>query len=42
MRIKNRIHAVLAMRLIAAPTGDLFGDGNLEWLAALELDPHRP
>jgi transposase len=37
-RIKNRIHALLHQRLIAAPEGDLFTPGNLLWLRTLELD----
>lgn len=37
-RIKNRIHAVLHQRLIAAPKGGLFSAANLGWLAKLELD----
>ena len=38
-RLKNRIHSILHQRLIEAPTGDLFSRANLQWLAALELDP---
>jgi transposase len=38
-RLKNRIHAVLHQRLIEAPRGDLFSARNLDWLAALPLDP---
>ena len=36
-RMRNRIHSVLAMRLIDAPLR-LFNDSGLEWLAAVELD----
>jgi transposase len=36
--MRNRIHAVLAMRLIEAPSRLFYGDG-LEWLAKVELDP---
>jgi transposase len=36
--MRNRIHSVLAMRLIEAPSGLFYGDG-LEWLAKVELDP---
>jgi len=35
--MRNRIHSVLAMRLVAAPTR-LFGIEGLEWLAKAELD----
>jgi len=38
-RLKNRIHAVLHQRLIAAPAGDLFTPAGRRWLDALELDP---
>ena len=38
-RLKNRIHAVLHQRLLEAPSGDLFSNANLRWLAALDLDP---
>src|SRR5207302_1038327 len=37
-RIKNRIHAVLAQRLILAPMDKLFGKYGLEWLRTVELD----
>ena len=37
-RIKNRVHAILHQRLIPLPTGDLFSDANLRWLAALDID----
>lgn len=37
--IKNRIHALLAKRLIPVPTSDLFGKKGLAWLNAAELDP---
>jgi len=36
--MRNRIHSVLAMRLIEASSGLFCGDG-LEWLAKAELDP---
>jgi transposase len=36
-RMRNRIHSVLAMRLIEAPLR-LFHASGLEWLAAVELD----
>lgn len=36
--LRNRIHAVLAMRLIVAPS-QLFNAGGLAWLSKLELDP---
>ena len=36
--MRNRIHSVLAMRLIEAPSRLFYGDG-LEWLAKVELDP---
>jgi transposase len=35
--MRNRIHSVLAMRLIEAPSR-LFNAGGLEWLAGVELD----
>jgi transposase len=35
--MRNRIHSVLAMRLIEAPL-DLFASKNLEWLKAVEID----
>jgi transposase len=35
--LRNRIHAVLAMRLIVAPKR-LFGGEGLDWLRALEID----
>ena len=38
-RIKNRIHSILHQRLIEPPSGDLFSQKNLDWLAALPLDP---
>lgn len=38
-RIKNRIHSVLAQRLIEAPPGDLFQGRNRAWLEQLHLDP---
>lgn len=37
IRLKNRIHAVLAQRLIAAPT-PLFNEEGLAWLKQLPLD----
>lgn len=37
-RIKNRIHAVLDQRMIAAPEGDLFGKAGRRWLERLPLD----
>jgi transposase len=37
--IRNRIHAVLARRLIKAPGGGLFTDKGLAWLKTVELDP---
>jgi transposase len=35
--MRNRIHSVLAMRLIEAPVR-LFNDAGLDWLAGVELD----
>jgi transposase len=37
--IRNRIHAVLARRLIKAPAVGLFTDKGLAWLKTVELDP---
>ena len=37
--IRNRIHSVLARRLIAAPAGDLFSGKGLTWLKHVDLDP---
>lgn len=37
-RLKNRIHAVLHQRLIAAPTDKLFSKTGLSWLRELDLD----
>jgi transposase len=37
-RIKNRLHSVLAQRLIEPSSGDLFTPGGLAWLAEIELD----
>lgn len=37
--IRNRIHAVLARRMIAVPGGRLFTEAGLAWLRALELEP---
>lgn len=36
---KNRLHAILAQRLIVCPHADLFGKAGLAWLNAIELDP---
>ena len=36
--IKNRVHAILAQRLIEEPETDLFSKGGLQWLRQLELD----
>ena len=36
--IKNRLHSVLAMRLLRPPEGQLFSQAGLAWLEALELD----
>ena len=36
---KNRLHAILAQRLIVSPHADLFGKRGLAWLKSLELDP---
>ncbi len=36
--VKNRLHAVLHQRLIAAPVGDLFGTKGLSWLRGVPLD----
>ena len=36
--MRNRIHSVLAMRLVEAPSRLFYGDG-LEWLTNVELDP---
>lgn len=36
--IKNRLHSVLAGRLIVVPVADLFGLKGLAWLQQLELD----
>ena len=38
-RIKNRIHSILAQRLIPAPVDNLFSRAGLIWLRHLELDP---
>jgi transposase len=38
-RIRNRIHSVLARRLIAAPGGDLFSGKGLTWLKRVQLEP---
>jgi transposase len=37
--IRNRIHSVLARRLVKAPAGGLFTDKGLTWLKHVELDP---
>jgi transposase len=37
--VKNRLHAVLAQRLLTAPVPDLFNSKGLAWLERLELDP---
>jgi transposase len=37
-RFKNRLHAVLAMRLIAPPCADLFSGEGRDWLTSVELD----
>lgn len=37
--IRNRIHAVLARRLISVPAGGLFSAKGLVWLQELDLDP---
>lgn len=36
--VKNRLHAILAQRLLSVPVPDLFNSKGLAWLAALELD----
>ncbi len=36
--LKNRIHSLLAQRLIEVPFAELFGPKGLAWLAELELD----
>jgi transposase len=37
--VRNRIHAVLAVRLIVPPPGDRFRAANLPWLHHVEIDP---
>jgi transposase len=37
--IRNRVHSVLARRLITAPEGDLFSGKGLTWLKHVELEP---
>jgi transposase len=37
--IRNRIHSVLARRLVKAPAGGLFTDKGLAWLKHVDLDP---
>jgi transposase len=41
VRIKNRIHGVLAANLVPKPKGELFDAKGCRWLAALDL-PERP
>lgn len=36
--VKNRLHAVLAMRLLAPPLADLFSAKGRAWLEAVDLD----
>ena len=36
--VKNRLHAVLAQRLLTPPVAALFGTKGLAWLQAVELD----
>jgi len=36
--VRNRIHAVLAVRLITPPPRGLFGDDGLGWLREVEID----
>ena len=36
--IKNRLHAVLAQRLLLPPDGDLFGKAGRSWLQSVALD----
>jgi transposase len=37
--IKNRLHSILAMRLIEIPAARLWSPGGRKWLDQLELDP---
>jgi transposase len=37
--IRNRIHSVLARRLVKAPEGGLFTDKGISWLKQIDLDP---
>jgi transposase len=37
--VRNRIHSVLARRLITAPEGDLFSAKGLTWMKRVELGP---
>src|SRR5262249_7787887 len=37
--VKNRIHAILAQRLLTPPEGGLFTVRGRGWLSLLELDP---
>jgi transposase len=37
--IRNRIHSMLARRLVTAPDGDLFSGKGLTWLKHVALDP---
>lgn len=37
-RLGNRIHAVLAERLLACPAGDLWSQAGRQWLASVEID----
>jgi transposase len=36
--VRNRVHALMAVRLIETPLGNLFGEKGLEWLQQVELD----
>jgi transposase len=36
--VKNRLHSVLAQRLLAPPQPELFGSVGLAWLASVEVD----
>ena len=37
--VRNRIHSVLAMRLVTPPTAKLFSPAGVAWLRSVELDP---
>jgi len=37
--VKNRVHALLAMRGLMSPASDLFGHAGRRWLASLALPP---